>query len=104
MSFTNLELRASSSIASIGGLYFSTFFGGSDTSWATPTSQYTYFKNIALYAGTGAANGTGTSISTSGGTGGTSAAFRQHQVSSSAVLGVGVVGVLVTVVLGLVGV
>jgi hypothetical protein len=44
-------------------MFFSTFFGGDDSTWATPTTQYTYFRNMALYAGYGAANGTGSKIS-----------------------------------------
>lgn len=58
-SLTNLELRASGSIESIGGLYFSTFFGGYDSSWASPSSQNSYFRNIRMIGGLGAANGTG---------------------------------------------
>ncbi|KAF9976181.1 hypothetical protein BGZ73_009035 [Actinomortierella ambigua] len=33
------------------GLMFSTFFGGSDESYATPTDQYIYFKNIQMAVG-----------------------------------------------------
>ncbi|ORY35660.1 hypothetical protein BCR39DRAFT_511370 [Naematelia encephala] len=62
LQFTNLELRSAESLASIGGMYFSTFFGGDDSSWATPTSQYTYFRNMQLYAGQGASNLTGDKI------------------------------------------
>ncbi|KAK4687367.1 hypothetical protein P7C73_g2761, partial [Tremellales sp. Uapishka_1] len=62
LSFSNLLIRTSSSISSIGGLYFSTFFGGDDSSWATPTSQYTYFRNIQLFAGVGASNTTGDAV------------------------------------------
>ncbi|GMK53735.1 hypothetical protein CspeluHIS016_0103210 [Cutaneotrichosporon spelunceum] len=61
--FTNLEIRSSSTIESIGGVYFSTFFGGYDPSWASPKQQFAYFRNMQLYAGLGAANGTGESIS-----------------------------------------
>lgn len=60
---SNLEIRADASIESVGGLYFSTFFGGYDESWATPTDQYSYFRNIQLYGGLGAANGTGNRLS-----------------------------------------
>lgn len=55
----DLELRASSAINSIGGLYFSTFFGGFDASWASPSTQYTYFRNITLVGGLGESNATG---------------------------------------------
>ncbi|EJU04127.1 hypothetical protein DACRYDRAFT_20755 [Dacryopinax primogenitus] len=47
-----LVFRTNESIASIGGMFFSTFFGGSDPSWATPTQQYTYYRNVELRAGT----------------------------------------------------
>lgn len=57
MSFTNLELRASASLSSVGGLFFSTFFGGDNADWATPTTQYAYFRNMQLFAGSGAATG-----------------------------------------------
>ncbi|KAF5322437.1 hypothetical protein D9619_001786 [Psilocybe cf. subviscida] len=58
MSQTGLQLRASSSVAA-NGLYFSTFFGGSDTSWATPVTTHTYFRNIKLWGGSAASNLTG---------------------------------------------
>lgn len=63
LELSNLVIRDSSSIESIGGLYFSTFFGGYDNSWASPEDQYSYFRNIQLHAGLGAANGTGNRIS-----------------------------------------
>lgn len=78
---TGLQIRSSSSVASIQGMFFSyvpypqlrvsaspnaiffylfhitdktsyprTFFGGSDASWASPTNQSTYFKNIQMFA------------------------------------------------------
>lgn len=72
-------------------MFFSTFFGGDDTTWATPTTQYTYFRNMALYAGYGAANGTGSKISAATRTLGTGVGMG----------GVGVVGVVGVV--GLVG-
>lgn len=59
LNFTNLEIRTSDQLASIGGLYFSTFFGGDDSSWATPTDQFSYYKNIQIFAGSGAATGEG---------------------------------------------
>jgi hypothetical protein len=59
LNFTNLELRASDTLASIGGLYFSTFFGGDDSSWASPSDQFTYYKNMQVFAGQGAATGEG---------------------------------------------
>lgn len=50
---TNLEIRSAASIASVGGLYFSTFFGGDDETWASPTDQFTYFRNITIVGGLG---------------------------------------------------
>lgn len=32
---------------------FSTFFGGSDQTWSTPKTQYTYYRQMAMYAGSG---------------------------------------------------
>ncbi|KAJ7096307.1 hypothetical protein C8R44DRAFT_812691 [Mycena epipterygia] len=46
----DLQIRASSSVTA-GGLFFSTFFGGSDSSWATPTTTHTYFRNMELWGG-----------------------------------------------------
>ncbi|KAL0247286.1 hypothetical protein I308_104322 [Cryptococcus tetragattii IND107] len=66
MTFTDLVIRTSDNIASVGGLYFSTFFGGDDSSWATPTQQFTYYKNIQLYGGVGASNLTGAAASSAG--------------------------------------
>jgi hypothetical protein len=59
LNFTNVEIRKSNTLASIGGLYFSTFFGGDDSTWATPTDQFSYYKNMQLFAGTGASTGKG---------------------------------------------
>lgn len=67
MTFTDLVIRTSDNIASVGGLYFSTFFGGDDPSWATPTQQFTYYKNIQLYGGVGASNLTGAAAVSSAG-------------------------------------
>lgn len=58
----NLVIRNSADIGSIGGLYFSTFFGGFDQSWATTTQQFSYFRNMEIYAGLGASNGTGAGL------------------------------------------
>ncbi|KAG9024223.1 hypothetical protein FRB95_011937 [Tulasnella sp. JGI-2019a] len=55
----DLYYRSSDAINSIQGLFFSTFFGGNDASWATPVTQNTYFRNIQLYAGTSPSNVTG---------------------------------------------
>jgi hypothetical protein len=32
----------------IDGLFFSTFFGGGDQTWASPTDQYTQFAAFAV--------------------------------------------------------
>ncbi|KDQ21737.1 polysaccharide lyase family 14 protein [Botryobasidium botryosum FD-172 SS1] len=44
-----LQLRTSDKINSVGGLFFSTFFGGNDNSWATPIDQATFFRNFEMY-------------------------------------------------------
>lgn len=51
---TQLQLRSGSSVTP-GGLWFSTFFGGGDDSWATPEEQHTYFRNIRIWS-SGTAN------------------------------------------------
>nr|BAM17303.1 alginate lyase [Littorina brevicula] len=43
----DLVLRTKSSI-NIDGMYFSTFFGGANSSWATPVDTHTYFKNFVF--------------------------------------------------------
>ncbi|EKM54469.1 polysaccharide lyase family 14 protein [Phanerochaete carnosa HHB-10118-sp] len=53
-----LQLRTNDDI-DIGGLYFSTFFGGNDSSWATPMTTHTYFRNIQLWGSSAASNLTG---------------------------------------------
>ncbi|KZS96322.1 polysaccharide lyase family 14 protein, partial [Sistotremastrum niveocremeum HHB9708] len=52
----NLQMRTSD-VIDVKGLYFSTFFGGSDSSWATPSDQHTYFRNIKLWGSTAPSNG-----------------------------------------------
>ncbi|WVQ95107.1 hypothetical protein IAU59_002201 [Kwoniella sp. CBS 9459] len=59
LTFQNLVLRTSSTLSSVGGLFFSTFFGGDDDSWASPTDQFVYYRNFQLFAGAGASNLTG---------------------------------------------
>ncbi len=44
---TGLTFRTVSSLQ-INGLYFSTFFGGSDPTWATPQTQYTDFAGFGI--------------------------------------------------------
>ncbi|KAJ9099242.1 hypothetical protein QFC21_004122 [Naganishia friedmannii] len=67
--FNNLVLRTSTGIPSVSGNMFSTFFGGSDTTWSTPTTQFTYYKDMRMFAGVGngsalAGTGTGTAVGT----------------------------------------
>ncbi|KII92918.1 polysaccharide lyase family 14 protein [Plicaturopsis crispa FD-325 SS-3] len=61
VSHQNLQLRNSTDI-DVGGLYLSTFFGGSDTTWETPTTTHTYFRNFQLWGGSSASNGTSTAV------------------------------------------
>ncbi len=48
----HLNIRAKASV-DIDGLLFSTFFGGSDSSWAPIRDCYSYFKNFALSTDSG---------------------------------------------------
>lgn len=48
LSQQNLYFRTVNNFA-IGGLYFSTFFGGDDPSWATPQTVHTYYRNIQMW-------------------------------------------------------
>ncbi|KAI0344842.1 hypothetical protein BDW22DRAFT_1412531 [Trametopsis cervina] len=57
-----LQIRTSD-VINIGGLYFSTFFGGSDSSWATPQTVHTYFRNIQLFGSSAPSNLTGPTVS-----------------------------------------
>ncbi|PVD35398.1 hypothetical protein C0Q70_02360 [Pomacea canaliculata] len=45
----NVAIRSKESIE-ISGIFFSTFFGGSDSSWAATVDCYSYFKNFVLAA------------------------------------------------------
>lgn len=94
MSHTNLQIRAADAVLD-EGMFFSTFFGGSDSSWASPKNQVrpftrlprrvflvlfterslslfslplqsTYFRNIQLQAGTTVSDGSGSTVSASG--------------------------------------
>ncbi|KAI7869603.1 uncharacterized protein EV154DRAFT_530699 [Mucor mucedo] len=47
----NLVFRTSSS-GRVVGIMFHTFFGGSDSTWKSPKSQYSYFKNFYLKTST----------------------------------------------------
>ncbi|KAG0706110.1 polysaccharide lyase family 14 protein [Suillus ampliporus] len=48
LSQQNLYFRTVNNVT-IGGLYFSTFFGGDDSSWATPETVHTYYRNIQMW-------------------------------------------------------
>lgn len=72
----NLQLRASTDIESIGGLFFSTFFGGADVSWASPQNQSTFYRNFKLLGGTGVSDGSGKTVGSAG--------WRQSSVSTGA--------------------
>ena len=45
----DIVYNASNSGARKGGLMFSTFFGGSDKSWASPKDQYADFADFQFY-------------------------------------------------------
>lgn len=51
---TGLQIRSSTSVASIQGIFFSTFFGGADNTWATPVNQSTYYRNFQMWGSDGA--------------------------------------------------
>ncbi|KAF5385835.1 hypothetical protein D9615_002568 [Tricholomella constricta] len=61
----NLQIRSSSSVTA-NGFYFSTFFGGSDDSWATPNTVHTFYRNIRLWGGSAPSNLTGQVVSAAG--------------------------------------
>jgi len=42
----------SSDVVTAGGLFFSTFFGGNDASWAPLNLTHTFFRNFELFAST----------------------------------------------------
>lgn len=60
---TNINYRTDTDI-NIGGLYLSTFFGGDDSSWATPNTVNTYFRNFQLWGSSATSNATGTNSTT----------------------------------------
>ncbi len=47
MAFDKVNWRSVSAMGFIG-IDFETFFGGSDSSWATPSDQFSYYKDFAL--------------------------------------------------------
>ncbi|KAI8969561.1 hypothetical protein BD414DRAFT_502994 [Trametes punicea] len=81
-----LQLRSSSDI-SIGGLWLSTFFGGSDSSWAPPSTVHAYFRNFELFGSSAPSNLTGQQVS--------GAAHHAPFALSASVWGAAVAGLLV---------
>jgi len=61
---SGLQVRAGEAVTA-GGLWFSTFFGGDDTTWATPTTTHTYFRNLQVYAADSTSNLTGPTVTSS---------------------------------------
>ncbi|CAE6517955.1 unnamed protein product [Rhizoctonia solani] len=62
ISYNDIQYRNSDKINSISGLFFSTFFGGEDSSWASPKEQHTYFRNIRMWGSDAPSNMTGNRI------------------------------------------
>ncbi|CAE6493951.1 unnamed protein product [Rhizoctonia solani] len=62
LSYNGIQYRNSDRINSISGLFFSTFFGGEDSSWASPKEQHTYFRNIRMWGSDAPSNMTGNRI------------------------------------------
>ncbi|KAG1716627.1 hypothetical protein ID866_505 [Astraeus odoratus] len=58
LSQQNLQFRSGTGV-DIGGMFFSTFFGGSDSSWATPKAVNTYYRDFQLYGSSAPSNLTG---------------------------------------------
>lgn len=57
-----LQYRSDAGIT-IGGLWFSTFFGGSDDSWAPPSTVNAYYRNLQLFGASAPSNLTGQTVS-----------------------------------------
>ncbi|KAF8625409.1 hypothetical protein AX15_005374 [Amanita polypyramis BW_CC] len=62
---TDLQIRSRSSLVA-NGMYFSTFFGGSDSSYATPQTTHAYFRNLGLWGGSGASILSGVPVKSGG--------------------------------------
>lgn len=62
ISQNGIQFRNSDSIASVSGLFFSTFFGGEDASWASPKDQHTYFRNFRMWGSESPSNMTGNKV------------------------------------------
>lgn len=48
---TDIRMRNNADFG-IDGLFFSTFYGGGDSSWACPQNTSTYFRNFRLFTDT----------------------------------------------------
>ncbi|KAF7315650.1 hypothetical protein MIND_00080500 [Mycena indigotica] len=59
---SNMQIRTTTNLT-INGLYFSTFFGGADDSWATPETTHTYFRNLQLWGGSNPSTLAGAKVS-----------------------------------------
>jgi hypothetical protein len=59
-------LYRNSSAVNANGFYLSTFFGGSDSSWATPQTTHSYIRNVRMWAGNAPSNLTGSKVSGAG--------------------------------------
>ncbi|KIK98268.1 polysaccharide lyase family 14 protein [Paxillus rubicundulus Ve08.2h10] len=59
---SNLQFRSATDV-DIGGIFFSTFFGGSDSSWATPETVHTYYRNFQLFGSSSASTLAGATVS-----------------------------------------
>lgn len=57
ISQSGLQFRIGNEVNATG-LVFSTFFGGEDSSWAPPTDQHAFFRNIQLWGGPKGSNDT----------------------------------------------
>ncbi|KAH6914002.1 hypothetical protein BKA70DRAFT_1095664 [Coprinopsis sp. MPI-PUGE-AT-0042] len=64
LSQEGLQIRSADSVT-VNGLFFSTFFGGADESFATPRDTFSYFRNIQLWGSTQTSNLTGPVIESS---------------------------------------
>ena len=47
VSYSNLVYRTDPTIG-VNHLFFSTFFGGSDSSWASPINTFTLYKDLSV--------------------------------------------------------
>ncbi|OCH85804.1 hypothetical protein OBBRIDRAFT_739230 [Obba rivulosa] len=57
-----IQYRNSTNVT-IGGLFFSTFFGGDDPTWATPQTVHTYFRNFQMWGSSAPSNISGALVS-----------------------------------------